>query len=98
MTTARATYTYPKAGDFHAGAFDLDRFQVYDTGSTVTFRVQTANSSPPPSARRNGVQLVDVYVSQTRRRAHLQGVTVLPGDELFGLSPVESLIDEAGLR
>ncbi len=34
-------YAYPTASDFHAGAFDLTQFQVYDTGSTVTFRVQT---------------------------------------------------------
>ena len=55
--------TYPKAGDFHAGAFDLDRFQVYDTGSTVTFRVQTADLTPT-FVQTNGAQLVDVYVSQ----------------------------------
>jgi glucoamylase len=56
-------YAYPKAGDFHAGAFDLDRFQVYDTGSTVTFRVQTVDLTPTFGST-NGAQLVDVYVSQ----------------------------------
>ena len=56
-------YAYPTAGDFHAGAFDLDRFQVYDTGSTVTFRVQTADLTPTFGST-NGAQLVDVYVSQ----------------------------------
>lgn len=56
-------YAYPTAGDFHPGAFDLDRFQVYDTGSTVTFRVQTADLTPTFGST-NGAQLVDVYVSQ----------------------------------
>ncbi|HEY7176593.1 MAG TPA: glycoside hydrolase family 15 protein, partial [Micromonosporaceae bacterium] len=39
-------FAYPTASDFHAGAFDLTDFQVYDTGSTVTFRVQTRDLSP----------------------------------------------------
>jgi carbohydrate-binding DOMON domain-containing protein len=55
------TYLYPTSGDFHAGAFDLTKFQVYDTGSTVTFRVQTADLTPTFGST-NGAQLVDVYV------------------------------------
>ncbi len=54
-------YAYPTAGDFHDGAFDLTRFEVYDTGSTVTFRVQTRDLSPTFGST-NGAQLVDVYV------------------------------------
>jgi glucoamylase len=57
------TYQYPTAGDFHPGAFDLTKFQVYDTGSTVTFRVQTADLTPTFGGT-NGAQLVDVYVTQ----------------------------------
>jgi glucoamylase len=57
------TYQYPTSGDFHPGAFDLTKFQVYDTGSTVTFRVQTADLTPTFGST-NGAQLVDVYVSQ----------------------------------
>src|SRR5207248_11621840 len=30
-------YAYPTAGDFHAGAFDLTRFQVIDDGTNVVF-------------------------------------------------------------
>ena len=56
-------YAYPTAPDFHAGAYDLTAFQVYDTGSTVTFRVQTANLSPTFGSPL-GAQLVDVYVHQ----------------------------------
>ena len=54
-------YAYPTSGDFHAGAFDLERFQVYDTGSTVTFRVRTRDLSPTFGSPL-GAQLVDVYV------------------------------------
>jgi glucan 1,4-alpha-glucosidase len=54
-------YAYPTASDFHAGAFDVTDFQVYDTGNTVTFRVQTANLSPTFGSPL-GAQLVDVYV------------------------------------
>jgi glucan 1,4-alpha-glucosidase len=54
-------YAYPTASDFHAGAFDLTRFQIYDTGSTVTFRVRTRDLSPTFGSV-NGAQLVDLYV------------------------------------
>ena len=54
-------YAYPTAADFHAGAFDLLQFQVYDTGTTVTFRVQTRDLSPTFGSPL-GAQLVDVYV------------------------------------
>ena len=60
-------YAYPTAPDFHAGAYDLTDFQVYDTGSTVTFRVQTADLTPTFGSPL-GAQLVDVYV-------HVPGVT-----------------------
>ncbi len=56
-------YAYPTSGDFHAGAYDLTDFQVYDTGTTVTFRVRTAdltNTFGSPL----GAQLVDLYVKQ----------------------------------
>jgi glucoamylase len=53
-------YAYPTASDFHAGAFDIQRFQVYDTGSTVTFRVQTTDLTPTFGSPL-GAQLVDVY-------------------------------------
>ena len=54
-------YAYPTASDFHAGAFDLQQFQVYDTGTTITFRVQTRDLTPTFGST-NGAQLVDVYV------------------------------------
>ena len=56
-------YAYPKAGDFHAGAYDMTDFQVYDTGSTVTFRVQTRDLSPTFGSPL-GAQLINVYVHQ----------------------------------
>jgi carbohydrate-binding DOMON domain-containing protein len=56
-------YAYPTSSDFHAGAFDLTDFQVYDTGTTVTFRVQTRDLSPTFGSPL-GAQLVDVYVHE----------------------------------
>jgi glucoamylase len=55
------TYAYPTDAVFHAGAFDLQQFQVYDTGTTVTFRVQTRDLTPTFGPD-NGAQLVDLYV------------------------------------
>ena len=53
-------YVYPTAADFHAGAFDIQRFQVYDTDTTITFRLQTADLTPTFGSPL-GAQLVDVY-------------------------------------
>jgi carbohydrate-binding DOMON domain-containing protein len=54
-------YAYPTSPDFHAGAFDLQRFQVIDSGSDIVFRVQTRDLSPTFNSAL-GAQLVDVYV------------------------------------
>jgi glucoamylase len=54
-------YAYPTASDFHAGAYDLQRFQVIDGGSDIVFRVQTRDLSPTFGSPL-GAQLVDVYV------------------------------------
>jgi glucoamylase len=56
------TYAYPTASDFKPGAYDLQQFQVYDSGpNTVTFRVQTRDLTPTFGSPL-GAQLVDVYV------------------------------------
>ncbi|WP_028061798.1 glucodextranase DOMON-like domain-containing protein [Candidatus Solirubrobacter pratensis] len=55
-------YAYPRAGDFHAGAYDLQRFEVYDAGDRIIFRVRTRDLSPTFGSPL-GAQLVDVYVS-----------------------------------
>jgi glucoamylase len=54
-------YAYPTAGDFQAGAFDIERFQVIDSGSDIVFRVQTRDLTPTFGSPL-GAQLVDVYV------------------------------------
>jgi glucan 1,4-alpha-glucosidase len=56
-------YAYPTASDFHPGAYDMTDFQVYDTGSTVTFRVQTRDLTPTFGSPL-GAQLIDVYVHE----------------------------------
>ena len=55
-------YKYPTAADFHAGAYDLTDFQIYDTGSTVTFRAQTGDLTPTFGSPL-GAQLLDLYVT-----------------------------------
>ena len=56
-------YAYPTSGNFHPGAFDLQAFQVWDSGSDVVFRVQTRDLTPTFGPV-NGAQLVDVYVHE----------------------------------
>jgi glucan 1,4-alpha-glucosidase len=56
-------FAYPTTPDIHPGAYDLQDFQVYDTGSTVTFRVKTADLTNTFNSDL-GAQLVDVYVHQ----------------------------------
>src|SRR3954454_5773685 len=55
------TFTYPTSSDFHAGAFDLTRFQVIDGGSTIFLRA-TLRDLTPTFGPTNGAQLLDVFV------------------------------------
>ncbi len=54
-------YAYPKAGDFHAGAYDIEHFAVYDAGPSIVFQLRTRDLSPTFGSPL-GAQLVDVYV------------------------------------
>ncbi|GAA4684930.1 glucodextranase DOMON-like domain-containing protein [Frondihabitans cladoniiphilus] len=81
------TYAYPTASDFHAGAFDLRQFQVYDTGSTVTFRVQTADLTGTFGST-NGAQLVDLYV-HTPGAAATSTAAAYPGMN-YTVSPADA--------
>jgi carbohydrate-binding DOMON domain-containing protein len=54
-------YAYPTSADFHAGAFDIQAFQVYDSGPDVVFRLKTRDLTPTFGSPL-GAQLVDVYV------------------------------------
>jgi len=56
-------YAYPTSSNFQPGAYDLEDFQVYNTGSTVTFRVKTRDLTPTFGSPL-GAQLVDVYVHE----------------------------------
>jgi hypothetical protein len=57
------TYAYPTSDNFKPGAYDLQTFQVFDSGpGTVTFRVRTRDLSPTFGSAL-GAQLVDLYVS-----------------------------------
>jgi len=57
-------YVYPTSDNFHAGAFDITNFQVYDDSAdsgNIIFRLQTRDLSPTFGSPL-GAQLVDVYV------------------------------------
>ncbi|MFC4113227.1 glucodextranase DOMON-like domain-containing protein [Nonomuraea zeae] len=55
------TYAYPTAADFHAGAFDLRRFQVITDATTVYLRAEIRDLTPT-FGNQIGAQLLDVYV------------------------------------
>jgi glucoamylase len=57
------TYAYPTSDNFHAGAFDLTRFQVVSDGTTVFLRATLANLDPTFGSAL-GAQLLDVFVHQ----------------------------------
>jgi glucoamylase len=56
-------FAYPASSNFHAGAFDMQRFQIVDGGANglITFRVQVRDLSPTFGSPL-GAQLVDVYL------------------------------------
>ncbi|MEO8264585.1 MAG: glucodextranase DOMON-like domain-containing protein [Ilumatobacteraceae bacterium] len=54
-------YAYATFGDFQPGAWDMQRFQVFDDGTNIIFRVQNRNQSPTFGSPL-GAQLIDVYV------------------------------------
>jgi glucoamylase len=57
------TYQYPTASDFHAGAFDLERFRVSEDGTNVYLQATLRNMDPTFS-NTFGAQLLDIYVHQ----------------------------------
>ncbi len=69
------TYQYPTASDFHAGAFDLTRFQVLSDG-TLTYLRATLSNLDPTFGVTNGAQLLDVYV-------HVPGVSTTSTQAAF---------------
>jgi hypothetical protein len=55
-------YAYPTSDNFHAGAWDMQRFQVLDDGTNIIFRVLNRDQSPTFGSPL-GAQLIDLYVS-----------------------------------
>jgi glucan 1,4-alpha-glucosidase len=54
-------YAYPTSADFKPGAFDIQQFQVIDSGDQIVFRLRARDLSPTFGSPL-GAQLVDVYV------------------------------------
>jgi glucoamylase len=55
------TYAYPTAADFHAGAYDVQRFQVISDANTVYLQTRLRDLTPTFGSP-IGAQLLDVYV------------------------------------
>src|SRR5207248_853199 len=55
------TYAYPTSDNFHAGAFDIERFQVIDAGDRVFLRAQLRDLTPTFGSPL-GAQLLDVFI------------------------------------
>jgi glucan 1,4-alpha-glucosidase len=55
------TYAYPTSDNFHAGAFDIERFQVIDAGDRVFLRTQLRDLTPTFGSPL-GAQLLDVFI------------------------------------
>jgi glucoamylase len=55
------TFAYPTSDNFKPGAFDLERFQVFDTGNDIVLRARLHNLDPTFGPA-NGAQLLDMYV------------------------------------
>ena len=54
-------YAYPTSDNFKPGAYDIRRFQVFDAGDRVIFKL-TLTDLTPTFGSPLGAQLVDVYV------------------------------------
>ncbi|MBP2323576.1 glucan 1,4-alpha-glucosidase [Kibdelosporangium banguiense] len=54
------TYAYPLSADFHPGAFDIQQFQVIDTGDRFVLRAKLRNLSPTFGSPL-GAQLLNIY-------------------------------------
>ena len=57
------TFAYPTSADFKPGAFDLERFQVFDAGDEVVLRARIRNLDATFGVT-NGAQMLDVYVRE----------------------------------
>jgi carbohydrate-binding DOMON domain-containing protein len=53
-------YAYPTSDNFKPGAYDIRRFQIFDAGDTVIFKL-TLRDLTPTFGSPLGAQLVDVY-------------------------------------
>src|SRR5262245_10478171 len=54
-------YVYPTSSNFTPGAFDIQQFQVFDDGTTISFLL-TLRDLTPTFGSALGAQLIDVYL------------------------------------
>ncbi|WP_328452590.1 glucodextranase DOMON-like domain-containing protein [Amycolatopsis sp. NBC_00438] len=94
-------FTYPTATDFHAGAFDLQRFQVIDSGTTLVFRAQVRDLSPTFGSPL-GAQLLTIYAhdpaattTSTAAPFPSRAYTIAPADAWSRRIEVQGFADPA---
>jgi len=93
------TYAYPNAADFHAGAFDLQRFQVIDSGDNLVLRTQVRDLSPTFGSAL-GAQLLTVYAHDPAASATSvaapfasRNYTIAPADAWSKMIEVQGFAD-----
>jgi glucoamylase len=79
-------YAYPTSSNFHAGAFDIQEFQVFDDGTNVIFRVKVRDLSPTFGSPL-GAQLVDVYVHDPAAPAASTSTAAANASRNFQIAP-----------
>jgi hypothetical protein len=79
-------YAYPTSSNFHAGAFDMLEFQVFDEGANIAFRVKTRDLSPTFGSPL-GAQLVDVYVHDPSAPAGTTSTAAANTSRNFQIAP-----------
>ena len=79
-------YAYATFGDFKPGAWDMQRFQVFDDGTNIIFRVQNRDQSATFGSPL-GAQLIDVYVHDPAAATDVD----------CAVAPVPQLPDRRGL-
>ena len=57
------TFAYPTFAEFRPGAFDLERFQVFDAGNDIVLRARLRNLDATFGVT-NGAQMLDVYMRE----------------------------------
>jgi carbohydrate-binding DOMON domain-containing protein len=82
-------YAYPTSDNFHAGAFDIQEFQVFDDGTNVIFRVKVRDLSMT-FGNPLGAQLVDIYAHDPAAAAGTTSTAAANPSRNFQIAPADA--------